>query len=741
MFSFSKRAIGNIIVLILALTMVACGKDPDFMPRDAPVQRAQPTNLDRFEYVAMPQSLSLGNVTFQALTTNNGEIYGATYAQNAESEDLTLRNLVKIDGDANVVQLSPYKLPSVNNDDGEEQILKTKLIGMAVLDNEKLALLSLVRQDENDSSISLYCTQLLDIDGYVLDTVIFSKDEIDDVLVDVAPYGNGVALLGETTVYTLNDEAKLTNSYPLPATEELGEPVAGKQFIRTTGPNLLVLMQDGSVQKMADSGAFSQENIIIPFDAKLIINQSTDKIHYVDGIDIVGKTGAGTSTLLVLPNVGINPLNIAIIGETPDTQESSAYYGVQVVNGQYEMFIVRMAKIPWQDRTIEVNIGTLDATPDLVEILIEKNIPLSGLHYNIIEYDNLDGLAEAAKSGKVDVVIMQNLPFKKLATDGALRDLSDMMSGDADFSENKYSDSLLGLWKINGGIREIADGFTIHSLAGLKTRLGEAATWTLADVENVATKLSSKVYFSDDYVTPEQAWDALVTIYGNLMTQEQEPDVPTWSERVEAVAKLFDNSDKQSKLDTSSLAGVVANMRDNKQMLCTVNIDSVEAYNVYSSYFTDLFNIIGYPNEDGNTGHLVTFLHPIAIANGSEHVDEAWDFVKDWLNFYSNEGLPTRTWQLNEYATAAPDTPQETPVDDADTDSTETDEEAAEPQPIDEEYTARLAAMGANVEDVTPLTQEKVNELRRIINSCMYVYDTSNELYGLYGQDADAGEQ
>ena len=721
MFSFSKRAIGNIVVFILALTMVACGKAPDFMPRDAPVQRAQPTNLDRFEYVAMPQSLSLGNVSFQALTTNDGEIYGATYAQNAESEDLTLRNLVKIDGDANVIQLSPYKLPSVNNDDGEEQILKTKLIGMAVLDNEKLALLSLVRQDENDSSISLYCVQLLDIDGYVIDTVIFSKDEIDDILVDVASYGNGVALLGETAVYTLNDEAKLTNSYPLPATEELGEPVAGKQFIRTAGPNLLVLMQDGSVQKMADSGAFSQENITIPFDAKLIINQSTDKIHYVDGIDIVGKTGAGTSTLLVLPNVGINPLNIAIIGETPDTQESSAYYGVQVVNGQYEMFIVRMAKIPWQDRTIEVNIGTLDATPDLVEILIEKNIPLSGLHYNIIEYDNLDSLAEAAKSGKVDVVIMQDLPFKKLATDGALRDLSDMMSGDADFSENKYSDSLLGLWKINGGIREIADGFTIHSLAGLKTRLGEAATWTLADVENVATKLSSKVYFSDDYVTPEQAWDALVTIYGNLMTQEQEPDVPTWSERVEAVAKLPVPQEAVPLQDAY-------HRRQGIEMRTGLVVD-------------DLFNIIGYPNEDGNTGHLVTFLHPIAIASGSEHVDEAWDFVKDWLNFYSNEGLPTRTWQLNEYATAAPDTPQEAPVDDADTGSTETDEEAAEPQPIDEEYTARLAAMGANVEDVTPLTQEKVNELRRIINSCMYVYDTSNELYGLYGQDADAGEQ
>ncbi|WP_284646109.1 ABC transporter substrate-binding protein [Paenibacillus silviterrae] len=242
-------------------------------------------------------------------------------------------------------------------------------------------------------------------------------------------------------------------------------------------------------------------------------------------------------------------------------------------------------------------------------------------------------------SGKAsDLIVMNELPYKKYADKKLLENISELMGKDASFRTDNYYTAILDAMKYNGSL------YTIPVKIGLNTWIGNEAVlngvtvddskWTWADFKKTASQWVTDKNSDgkpDVYplsrIQPEQLIALMLnssfTKFVDMGGKKAKLDSPEFIQMLKLAKSLYD--DKIIAADDADNNNVVFQSRANVLGYMDMYMLPKMSFDGKSAYY-DL------PSENETRGTMFTTSMPISINSKSANKKEAWEFVKFLLS-------------------------------------------------------------------------------------------------------------
>lgn len=340
--------------------------------------------------------------------------------------------------------------------------------------------------------------------------------------------------------------------------------------------------------------------------------------------------------LLDLASVGILEEDVIYLGMRGNTIEIiDNYKGFQ----QSEYTTIEEGK----NKKIQLTLGVMTLQPDMMETIASFNRYQSDVTIKPIVYvDDYDYEAGYEKlkmdviQGKApDLISVYGLGYESLANIGALADLYMFMQHDAELDEESFVSSVLNVYELEGHLYTIAPTFRIYTMWGagsmVERRNGINVEEMIQILRDNGGDINSIYGFSADE-------SVLTTLCSFNMDK-----FINWSDGTcDFTGKEFQqiiNFVKEYK--GKSHESLYKAIQDGDILLTLGLVTSVEDYRLESELYGENVQFIGYPTEKG-TGSAVLFSgDEMAINSKSEYQEEAWEFVKFFLqNGYNGTGFP-----------------------------------------------------------------------------------------------------
>ncbi|SDD55880.1 multiple sugar transport system substrate-binding protein [Paenibacillus sp. UNCCL117] len=256
---------------------------------------------------------------------------------------------------------------------------------------------------------------------------------------------------------------------------------------------------------------------------------------------------------------------------------------------------------------------------------------------NIEKYVSTVG-AELMSGKASDIIVMNDLPYKKYADKKLLENIGDLMSKDAAFKLDQYYTGIFDAMKYGGAL------YTVPVKVGLNMWLGNEAVlsgagiddkkWTWEEFKQLAGSWAAdnnKDGKPDTYPLGKIAPAQLITLMLNS-----------------SIAKFADMGGKQAKFDSPAfiqLLKLAKSMYD-EQFIVPDNGDAnniviqpqaniisfMDMYSMPKSVFDGKGAYYDLPSENDARGTLFTTSMPLAINSKSANKQAAWEFVKFLLS-------------------------------------------------------------------------------------------------------------
>ena len=224
------------------------------------------------------------------------------------------------------------------------------------------------------------------------------------------------------------------------------------------------------------------------------------------------------------------------------------------------------------------------------------------------------------------LVLHPYLPVRRMEAAGLLEDLWPYIDADPELSRDALMARPLEAMEYKGGLYRVADSFSLKTIVGLKSVVGDRMSWTY-----------------DDF------WDALNTIpdgsaaagYGSknfVLQQLIEHDAESFidwengtsrfdSEEFRALLELCNRF--PDEMDNDYILEVALYNRE--QVLMDTSIWSPDRFQYYIELSGGDASFVGFPNETGRAGTCFWLEGALAITAASERKEEAWSFLRMFL--------------------------------------------------------------------------------------------------------------
>ncbi len=269
-----------------------------------------------------------------------------------------------------------------------------------------------------------------------------------------------------------------------------------------------------------------------------------------------------------------------------------------------------------------------------------------------------------------DLFVESDINLKQFATMGVIEDLTPYLENSSVVKKSDLFEKVLDAYTINGILCTIPDSFTISTLIGRTSELGEEPGWTMEEMIAYADEYPEAVIF------PYASRDAVLTYclmfnfdsYVNWETGECTFDSPEFKLLLEFAARYGEEADYNI-----SQPKVLAN---HEALLCTMSFSDVQDWQLMEMMFNEPITAIGFPATD-STGIMADGRNGFCISATSQNKEAAWAFIESLLteeaqkNTMFKWGFPIRKSTYDEILEEAmtPDyqlNPDGTPVLDED---------------------------------------------------------------------------
>ena len=259
------------------------------------------------------------------------------------------------------------------------------------------------------------------------------------------------------------------------------------------------------------------------------------------------------------------------------------------------------------------------------------------------EFGSLTRLNTEIMAGNVpDILCLNGLPVRRLMAQGILADLMPFLNADEELKD-QLLDGVLEALKTDGKLYRIASGFSIETVIGAASVVGDTPGWTLEQFNAALERMpagcepfgqgTTRTAILTQCVSMEMSrlvdWSAGVCAF----------DTPVFTEILAFAAqfpKEFDWTSTEREDDFDRISA-------GRQMLHINRISDFQSFQMYDAIFGGDATFIGFPTAEG-TGSMINIDGSgYAICAKSEHKDLAWQFLRPVMTVEYQERL---LWSL-----------------------------------------------------------------------------------------------
>ena len=331
-----------------------------------------------------------------------------------------------------------------------------------------------------------------------------------------------------------------------------------------------------------------------------------------------------------------------------------------------------------------------------------------------------------------DILPTAQLPYKQLASKGLLEDLYPYIDADKELKREDFFSNLLSALEVNGALYQMVPGFSVETLSGAASIVGDTPGWTYDEFNAALAKMPEGCTPLEPYVTRDQVLSSLLYAdmdnfvdwttgkvnfesdsFKQLLTfVKQFPAEYNWEEH--------DNSESTEDL-----------IRQGRQMLTQTYLYSLENVLWNDVNFGGKSTYIGWPTTDG-VGSIMRFDGGYAISKNCSNKDAAWEFLRGMLTEAGQENIYTIPSNRNVFNKQLKDIMTPTYRKDA-SGNFILDENG---EKIEESRGGWVDENGEH--NIYAMTQEQADELMEVIETCTKVANYDTSIYDIVNEQAQA---
>ncbi len=656
---FGKRAVGLLLAGVMTVGLAACGQDK---------AKTEQTGTDS-TYVYVPEwnTLSSGEGGWQSdFSIQGSRLYYHQYEQEQNSEVLKYLDLTNL----SAAPVDVYRVTSQNEPDAEGY--SSNISNVYPAQNDELVLISRKYPAQKDGEEydyeavqrnTTYTMSKLAADG----SVVFEQDITEKLNQAQESYisygvtdadGNIYLSNGYSALWIFDKDGNFLNYVAL----DEGEYGGGIGGIGLVGDGRLAVIQygrDGGSLMVynAEKKAFSDTYTGLPDycyssgiakgpNGGVLLNGSDGLYEYdletqtytqilkwldcdVNGDYVSNVSVLEDGTIVVLyRDWTTDETSIVLLKKTAASevvQKQTLIYACLGVNQSMQNSIVNFNKTSEEYRIVVKDYSeNMDYSSD--DIMEQYKDAINQFLNDIV-------------SGSVpDLIDPSSLDINMLAAKGILADLNPYLDASTILKRSDLIEPVLNAYTVEGNLYMIPVRFSISTLAGRTSEVGEKSGWTMEDMVALAEQYPEAELFAgstrESFLSQCLSYD--FDSYVNWKTGECAFNSPEFKSILTLAAKY------PEEIDWENMPSEPAALRTHEALLSELSLSEPEGWQVAEKMFDEPITAIGFPSAN-STGVMVSGTNGVCISASSTHKEAAWSFIEqqfitskvedDWMSW------------------------------------------------------------------------------------------------------------
>lgn len=233
-------------------------------------------------------------------------------------------------------------------------------------------------------------------------------------------------------------------------------------------------------------------------------------------------------------------------------------------------------------------------------------------------------------SGNVpDLICLDNLNAEKYATKGMFADLGAMLDADEDISREDFLPNILKASEIKGKLYRLPTSFSIRSLIGKTSVVGDRVTWTWEDFVKLMKQYPDAEMISE-FSRATLMETFLPLVIGDFIdynTGKSNFTDGSFANFLEFAKTLPPEIDWDKYYEDIDWEEYDNRFKNNQTLLAISYLSTLDGDYYTAENFGEPVTYIGYPTTSDN-GNSIQFSSQFAIGAKSIYKEQAWNFLK-----------------------------------------------------------------------------------------------------------------
>lgn len=399
--------------------------------------------------------------------------------------------------------------------------------------------------------------------------------------------------------------------------------------------------------------------LIVPGLEKATLGYDGSRVYEYD------KTKQTSEELLNWLDSDINGSNVSAMGALEDGRIAVITEDHDTEQGQSELVLLTKTKASEVAQKTIINLACLYENQRLQAAAVKFNKSSDTYRISIRSYydyrqvtsDNYQQVLSDAltrlnnditSNNCPDLLDVSSLNMTQLAAKGVFEDLTPYLEKSAGLNREDYIENILDSYSFNGQLLVIPRSFSLVSVAGKASEVGEEPGWTLEEMLAYADEHPDAAIF--DRADKDSILTFLLSYnqgaFVDWETGECRFNTDAFKNLLKFANRFPDEYDWESDDDDRSTPNKIADGDVLLEQQYLYDFDSVQ---MAEGMFGEPVTFIGFPNDEGNSGTYLQVDGQIAITSKSQNKDGAWAFLESYLSMeksWNDFGFSTRKSEL-----------------------------------------------------------------------------------------------
>ncbi len=296
-------------------------------------------------------------------------------------------------------------------------------------------------------------------------------------------------------------------------------------------------------------------------------------------------------------------------------------------------------------------LAAVDGDSALAALAVRFNRSQERYRIDVQDYGSLTNLYNAILTGEaMDLIDLSGVDVESLMRQGVFEDLRPFLEQSESLAPDDFVEGILDTYTIDGTLVGIPDSFTLRTVAGDRTLLGDDAGLTLERLLEIAQSNPEALPIGE--VTKNEMMQYLMMFNQDAFidweTGECRFDSPQFQAVMEFVNRFPDSLENLPGEDS-----LPRKIHDGRVLFAIAEIRRPGNIQRYEGMFGETAACVGFPTADGSGGTLLYAGNAFGITATSQYKEGAWKFIESVLDPKEAEQMEPEElvysirWELN----------------------------------------------------------------------------------------------